>query len=50
MIQNDKKQQDITIYEIDNKKYTVISKCIENVQDTNKLYDIICQYVISQID
>lgn len=50
MVQDDKKQQNITTYEIENKKYTVITECVENAQDTNKLYDIICKYAISQIN
>lgn len=50
MVQDDKKKQNITIYEIDKKKYTVITKCIENVENTDKLYDILCQYAISQIN
>ncbi len=49
MVQVDEKQQNVTTYEIDNKKYTVIARCVEDVEDTNKLYDIICKYAISQI-
>ena len=49
MVQDDKKRQDVTTYEINNKKYTVITKCVENVQNTNKLYDFICKYAISQL-
>lgn len=49
MVQDIEKIQNVTIYEIDNKKYTVITKCVENVQNTNKLYDVICKYAISQI-
>ena len=33
MVQEDKKEENTTIYEIDNKKYTVITKCVENVQN-----------------
>lgn len=50
MVQEDKKKENTTIYEIDNKKYTVITNCVENVQNINKLYDVICRYVISKID
>lgn len=50
MVQDNEKRQNVTTYEIDNKKYTVITKCVENVQNTNKLYDVICKYAISQID
>lgn len=49
MVQDDKKQQKVTTYEINNKKYTVITKCVENVQNTNKLYDVICKYAVSKI-
>ena len=49
MVQDDKKRQDVTTYKINNKKYTVITKCVENVQNTNELYDIICKYAISQL-
>ena len=49
MVQDDKKKQNMTIYEIDNKKYTVITECIENGQSIDKLYEIICKYASSQI-
>ncbi len=50
MIQDEKKGQNVSTYEIDNKKYTVITKCIENVQNIDGLYDVICKYAISQIN
>lgn len=50
MVQDDKKKENTTIYEIDSKKYTVITKSVENVQNVNKLYDVICKYAISQIN
>ena len=50
MVQDDKKKENTTIYEIDNKKYTVITRCVGNVQNVNKLYDVICKYAISQIN
>ena len=34
MVQVDEKQQNVTTYEIDNKKYTVIARCVEDVEDT----------------
>lgn len=49
MVQEDEKEINKTTYEINNKKYTVITRCVKNVQNTNKLYDVICKYVISQI-
>lgn len=50
MVQDDKNGQNVTIYEIENRKYTVITKCIDEVENTNKLYDIICKYAITQIN
>ena len=50
MVQDGEKRQNVTTYEIDNKKYTVITRCIENAQSIDKLYDIICKYAISQIN
>ena len=50
MVQDEKKRQDVTTYEIDDKKYTVITRCDDNVQNIDKLYDVICKYAISQIN
>lgn len=50
MVQDDKKKQNVTTYEIDNKKYTVITECEENEQSIERLYETICKYAISQID
>lgn len=50
MIKEDLKEESKTIYEIDNKKYTVITRTIANVQNLDKLYDTICKYAISQIN
>mgnify|MGYP000308886743 CR=1 FL=1 len=49
MIQEDKKEENKTTYEVNNKKYTVITRCVENVQNRNELYEVICKYVISQM-
>ncbi len=49
-MKDDKSRQDEKTYEIDNKKYTVITRCIENVQNMDKLYDVICKYAISEIN
>lgn len=46
--ENEKKVNKVT-YEINNKKYTVITSCIETVQNIDKLYEVICRYAISQI-
>ncbi len=48
-MQDDEVKQKVTTYEIDNKKYTVITKCIESAQNMDKLYEVICNYIISQI-
>lgn len=50
MIQKDEKEENTTIYEIEDKKYTVIAKCIEDVQNIDNLYNVICKYAISQIN
>ncbi len=39
-----------TIYEIEDKKYTVITKSVEKAETIDKLYDTICKYIISQIN
>ncbi len=48
MIENRKEIE--TTYEINNKKYTVITRSVENVQNVDKLYDVICKYAISLIN
>ena len=50
MVQDEKSGQNVTTYEIDNKKYTVITKCADNAQNIDKLYNLICKYAISQIN
>lgn len=49
MVQDDKKRQNITTYKIEDKTYTVVTRYIENAQNRDKLYDVICQYIVSQI-
>ena len=46
MLQKEK----IAIYEVDNKKYTVVTKCIENAQNIQYVYDVIVNYVIEEIN
>jgi len=48
MVQDNKKQQNITNYQLNGKKYTVITKTIENAQDKERIYQILSQYIISQ--
>ena len=50
MVQEDKKEENTTIYKIDNKKYTVITRCVEDVQNIDNLYNVICKYAVSQIN
>lgn len=50
MVQGDEIRQSVTDYELDNKKFIVITKCVESVQNIDKLYDIVCKYVVSQIN
>lgn len=50
MVQDSKNIKNVTVYEINNKKYTVITKNIDNAQSIEKLYDVICKYVISQLN
>ena len=49
MEKDEKKEKSVTIYEINNKKYTVIARCLDNAEHIDKLYDVICKYVSSQI-
>ncbi len=49
MEQGNENEQNIKIYEVGNKKYTVVTKSIENAEDTDRLYEVICKYIISQI-
>ena len=37
------------IYEINNKKYTVITNYSEDNKNTEKIYDILCELIISKI-
>ena len=38
------------IYEIDNKIYKVISKCVDNPSNIEKLYDVICEFVLTKLN
>lgn len=40
----------INTYDVNNKKYTVITTYTENGENIEKLYDVICKYAISQIN
>lgn len=49
MIRNTEREK-IEIYEIDDKKYTVISKCVENPNNIDRLYDVLCKFAISKLN
>lgn len=40
----------IQIYEIDNKKYTVLTRCINNPNNADKLYNLLCKYAVSKLN
>ena len=50
VVQDDRNRQNVTTYEIGDKKYTVITKCKEEAKSLEQLYDFICKYVISRIN
>lgn len=41
-------KQVIETYEINNKKYTVITKCVDN-KSTDELYHIVCKYIVDKL-
>ena len=43
-------QEEKEIYEIDGKKYTVITRVIENAQSMNNLYEAFSQYAIRKLN
>lgn len=43
-------EQEVEVYEIHNKKYTVVTRCMENSEDIEKLYNILCKFVISKLN
>lgn len=49
MGQNEENEK-IEIYEIENKKYTVVTKCIEEKESIDKLYNLLCKHVISRLN
>lgn len=44
------KQEEREIYEIDNKKYTVITKTIEEAEGLNNLYKAFSKYAIRKLN
>lgn len=48
MVQETKKCKE-EIYEVNNKKYKVITSCIENNQNIEKLYEVLCRYAMQKL-
>ncbi len=48
MIMESKRNEEV--YEINNKKYKVITSCIENSESIEKMYDVLCQFAISKLE
>ena len=46
----DIKKERVKIYEIDDKKYTVISKCVDNTKSIDNLYSVLCRFAMSKLD
>lgn len=44
-----KKKEEKEVYEIDNKKYTVIARTIENAESLNNLYEAFSKYAIKKL-
>jgi len=43
------KQEQKEIYEIDNQKFTVVTRTIENAQSMNNLYEAFSKYAIRKL-
>jgi len=48
-MQEEETRQTVTTYEIHHKTYTVITRCVKDVQPMDKLYDVLCKYAMSQM-
>ena len=44
------KKRKYIFYEIDGKKYTVISKVVDNPKSTDKLYEILAKYALRRLN
>lgn len=44
------KKEEVHFYEIDGKKYTVISKVVDNLKSADKLYEILAKYVLRRLN
>lgn len=43
------KQEEKEIYEVNNQKYTVVTRTIENAQSMNNLYEAFSKYAIRKL-
>ena len=50
ILEVEKQKENVEIYEIDNKKYTVITRTMENCENIEGLYNIICKFVVSKLN
>lgn len=48
-MKQDIEREKVEVYEIENKKYTVISKCVENLNNIDRLYDVLCKFAVSKL-
>lgn len=48
MVQDVEKEK-VEIYEIKDKKYRVVTRSIKNIQDIDKLYEVLCKFAISKL-
>lgn len=44
-----KNQEEKEVYDIDNKKYTVIARTIENAESLDKLYEAFSKYALKKL-
>ena len=47
---NEIKKERRYIYEIDGKKYTVISKVIDNPNNIDRLYEVLAKYALAKLN
>lgn len=44
------KKEEVHFYEIDGKKYTVISKVVDDLKSADKLYEILANYALRRLN
>lgn len=47
---NEIKKEKREIYEIDGKKYTVISRVIDNPNNIDRLYEVLAKYALAKLN